>query len=176
MAGLIVLMGPTGAGKSVQAQRLVELRGDVHISSGELLRRDPAEAALLASGQLAPSAAVERLVAAAIAGVPEATTILLDGFPRALDEAVWLDAQLPGWRRKLRAVVLFEVDYHVSARRLAERQRADDTPAALEAKWAEYERMTRPVLHHYRTLGLLMTVDGNASIEAVNKEFMRLLP
>lgn len=175
MAGVIIFMGPTGAGKSAQAERLAAERGYAHLSSGDLLRSDPAEAAVLATGQLVPSPDVERLLGAALEAVPTDQAVVLDGFPRVLDEAKWLDAQLGGWQRTLEAVILFEVDEAMSARRLAARQRADDVPEAVAKKWREYNELTRPVVVYYHERGCLTIVDGNATVDEVWLELVKVL-
>lgn len=160
-------MGPTGAGKSIQAKRLAQLPMVSHLSSGELLRKDPTDSALLASGELVASDEVERIVEVALGRVSVHHTIILDGFPRVLDEAAWLDGKVSAWGRKITRVILFEVSEEVSRERLATRQRADDLPAALAAKWREYHEQTMPVIEHYKALGLLTTVDGAQSMETI---------
>ncbi|MBW4062221.1 nucleoside monophosphate kinase [Candidatus Saccharibacteria bacterium] len=167
MAELIIFMGPTGAGKTVQAENMVQRLGWVHISSGQLLREDPSEAAVMARGDLVVSADVERLVTAAVAQQATGRSIILDGFPRSLDEAKWLEHQLETWQLKLRVVIVFDVDRTTSDERLRKRQRADDTVAALDRKWSAYELATRPVIDYYQQLGLLKHVDGNLSEDEV---------
>ena len=175
MAGLIIFMGPTGAGKSIQAERLAAEFDFVHISSGDLLRRDATEAAVMATGQLVPSVDVERLVSAAVTAVAPDQAIILDGFPRSLDEAVWLEGQLNVWGRTLSHVVLFEIDEAASASRLEARQRPDDTPAALKRKWQEYRELTEPVVAHYDERSWLTRVDGNASVDHVFQQLQGVL-
>lgn len=175
MARIVVVMGPTGAGKSVQAERLAKVSGGVHLSSGALLRQDPAEAAMLASGELVPDAEVERVVAKAIDDTPLNKNIVLDGFPRTLPEAEWLDDQLSKWGRELERVVVLEVPAAVTHERLARRGRNDDSPAAQREKLQDYEDLTRPVLEHYRDLGLLARVNGVGTIEEVARAVMEVL-
>jgi adenylate kinase len=168
MAGLVVLMGPTGAGKSVQAGLLVRESGWVHISSGELLRRDAHESQLMATGQLAPSAQVEHLVEAAIAEVPLETPVVLDGFPRMLDEAQWMESRMAAWGRDLERVVLLEVSDAVTRQRLQLRNRGDDAPEAIDKKMAEYHSQTQPVIDYYAAADKLVQVDGEGSVEEVH--------
>ena len=129
----------------------------------------------MATGQLVPSAEVERLVSAAVTAVAPEQSIILDGFPRDLEEAVWLDQQLSGWERTLDHVVLFEVAEEVSAKRLEARQRPDDTPAALKRKWQEYRELTEPVVTHYDDRGWLTRVDGNASVDHIYRQLRDVL-
>jgi adenylate kinase len=169
------MMGPTGAGKTVQAAQLAATRGWAHLSTGELLRRDPEQAQQLQSGHLAPEAEVERVLAAALSRLPAEQTVVLDGFPRTIDEAKWLDAHLPDWSRRLERVVLVDVDAATSAERLQTRGRSDDSPAAQGAKWREYETVTRPVLDYYEDRHELTAVDGRGSVEAVADRIKELL-
>lgn len=174
MGQLVILAGPTGAGKSSQAQLLVQ-RGWHHISSGELLRADPAMTSVLASGQLAPSSEVEDLVDNALASVPESTPIVLDGFPRTIDEAVWLDEHLSSWGRILVAVVVVDVDDAVVNQRLAARGRSDDSPQAVSEKLAEYREHAEPMFAHYAAAGQLVRLDGSGSIQNVFNELTKVL-
>lgn len=174
MGQLIILMGPTGAGKSYQGQFLAT-HGWQHISSGELLRHDLKEAAVLARGELAPSAEVERLVEAAVTAVPAGQPVVLDGFPRTLDEAAWLDERASSWGRTLEAVMLLEVSEAVAAARLASRGRSDDTPEALAEKVREYREITAPLVSAYEARGVLHRLNGDQSVEEVGKLILEVL-
>lgn len=175
MGQLIVLMGPTGAGKSVQGELLAERNGWVHLSSGTLLRRDPKAAAQMQDGRLAPAIEVERVVGEALAGVPEDQAVVLDGTPRTWSNVHWLEEDLPNLHRELKVVLLIELDIATSVKRLGLRGRADDVPAAVREKWELFETVTRPVIEHYRKLGLLRTVDGRGNIEEVHDAIVAAL-
>jgi adenylate kinase len=168
MAKLIVLMGPTGAGKSVQGDLLAQELNGVHLSSGNLLRQDPKAAAMIADGKLAPAAEVERIVAEAVDAVPADQPIILDGFPRTMSNVKWMDDQLPAHQRDVTAVILIELDLETSMKRLGLRDRADDAPEAVKEKWDEYANKTKPVVEHYEALGVLKRVDGRGTVEGVH--------
>jgi adenylate kinase len=168
MAKLIVLMGPTGAGKSVQGDLLAQELNGVHLSSGNLLRQDPKAAAMIADGKLAPAAEVERIVAEAVDAVPADQPIILDGFPRTMSNVRWMDDQLPAHQRDVTAVILIELDLETSMKRLGLRDRADDAPEAVKEKWDEYANKTKPVVEHYEALGVLKRVDGRGTVEEVH--------
>jgi adenylate kinase len=167
MGEVVILIGPTGAGKTAQGERLSAAYGWTHLSSGELLRHDPKLAAQLASGALTASYDVERVVEAAVRGVSKDETIILDGFPRLLDEAEWLTSRLSEWGRPLRFVILLVITAQVSEVRLKLRGREDDSPEAQSMKWHEYADETRPVLTYYEKVGLLVRIDGIGSEEEV---------
>ncbi|HEX3082546.1 MAG TPA: nucleoside monophosphate kinase [Candidatus Saccharimonadia bacterium] len=167
MAKLIVLMGPTGAGKSVQGDYLAQELGGVHLSSGNLLRQDPEAAKMIANGKLAPAHEVERIVGEAIAEVPAEKPVILDGFPRTDSNLQWMDRELPKMNRPVTDVVLIELDAETIVKRLGDRARPDDTPEAIQMKLDEYERNTQPVVDHYEGLGVLKRVDGRGTKDEV---------
>ena len=168
MGQLIVLMGATGAGKSVQGDILAKSLGGVHLSSGELLRRDPEAVARMSDGKLLPAEEVERVVGEAIREVPQDQPIVLDGLPRTMSNVHWLDRELPGLGRELTHVVLVDIDLETVMKRLMLRGRIDDSSKAVEEKWKAYETSTKEVLDHYRNTGKLETIDGRGTVEEVS--------
>ncbi len=175
MASLILLMGATGAGKSAQSDLLESELGWTHISSGRLLRQSPHYRKLLETGQLAPSAAVQSLVGQALANIGPTETVILDGFPRTVDDIKWLNSFIAETGIVLGAVVLMEVDREVSLRRLSGRRRSDDTIKALEEKWRQFDTETSLVLNHYREQGSLVTIDANGTIRQVHNRIKKVL-
>lgn len=170
MGDLIVLMGPTGAGKSVQGDLLAQSHGWVHLSSGKLLRADSHAQATMVEGKLAPPGVVHRVVGEAMAKVLDSTTVVLDGTPRTQFDVDWLNENLPRFHRQLKVVLLIQLDIKTSMERLGLRGRADDAPEAVREKWKLFDDVTGPIIEHYRGLGLLTTVDGSGSIEQVHAE------
>ncbi len=167
MGELIVLMGPTGAGKSVQGDILAKDLGGVHLSSGNLLRQDPRTAEKLVSGMLMPESEIERVVGAAIAAVPQDQPIVLDGTPRTVDQIHWLDGELRRDGRELKRVIMVDLGLDTIMQRLRLRDRADDAPQVIEVKWNEFQTKTKPVVEAYRETGLLRVIDGSGSVEQV---------
>ncbi len=112
-----VLMGPPGAGKGTQAQRLADTFDMVHLSSGDILRAERSRGSKLGSklksymdaGELVPDGIVVKIMAEAISAQTAGKGLLLDGFPRTVAQAEALDAQLAGLGRPLDAVVLIEL-------------------------------------------------------------------
>jgi adenylate kinase len=169
MGELIVLMGPTGAGKSVQGDLLAQFYNGVHLSSGRLLRQDPKAAAMLVSGNLAPAGEVHRVLEEAIDGIEPRRVIVLDGTPRTMSDVAWLDRELPKHQRELKRVIWVDLDIETSLQRLGLRGRSDDAPEAIRKKYEQLEEKTRPVIEHYERAGLLVHVDGRGSIEQVHE-------
>lgn len=169
MADLIVLMGPTGAGKSVQGDLLAHELNGIHLSSGHLLRTDPQAAAMIADGKLAPAHEVERIVGEAIGAVASNQPIILDGFPRTVSNLDWMGRMLPAYNRQIVAVILIDLDLQTSLSRLGLRHRADDAPAAVQEKWDEYITKTQPVIDYFDQHGLLKRIDGRGNVSQVQQ-------
>lgn len=175
MAGQVVIMlGPTGSGKSIQAKHLEQV-GWAWLSSGELLRRDPKANKAMGSGHLVASKQVEQLIDTALQRIEANTNIVLDGFPREMGEAKWLETKLSTLGRPLTHVFVVDISPAEAARRLVGRGRTDDGPPAQAAKWQDYRCLTIPVVEHYRQEGLLIEVDGSKSIESVAEQIGRFV-
>ena len=175
MAEIVILLGPTGAGKSAQGERLAAARGWVHLSTGQLLRRSPMVAKQLGDGRLLPSTEVERVLEAAVAEVPVGQGIVLDGFPRTTDQAEWLDGRLADWQRQLARVLLISIDEATSEQRLRLRGRSDDNIIAQRKKWREYETIMAHVADYYERHQQLATIDGRGSMDEVEAHIKEAL-
>jgi adenylate kinase len=176
MTNVVILIGPTGSGKSVQAEALLMIHPDWHhISSGDLLRDDLAATSFIARGELVPSAEVERVVAGSIMAVSSVPCILLDGFPRSLAQAQWLDDIFITTAMTIKAVFSFETTKEVILKRLAERHRADDVTTIVARKWAVYRDEVRPVCAYYDQHGLLSPLDANLPVSELTNNIEEIL-
>jgi len=125
----IVLMGPPGAGKGTQAKKLTARFGWRHLSSGDILRAEKAAGTALGknlaeymdTGKLVPDDIVVDVMAAAL-GANNASGLLLDGFPRTVEQAAALDAQLAKAGKALDAVVVMGADEAMIVRRISGRR------------------------------------------------------
>ncbi len=175
MAGqVVVMLGPSGAGKSLQSQRLQQA-GWKWLSSGELLRNNPTTQTAATTGHLVDSKLVEQIINTALSSIDSNTNIVLDGFPREMNEAKWLEAKLPKMGRVLSHVFFIAISPEVSSDRLDRRDRADDDTAAQAAKWHDYTRLTVPVIEHYRHQGLLVELDGTKSLDTIAEQIARFV-
>jgi adenylate kinase len=125
----IILLGPPGAGKGTQAQRLVESRGMVQLSTGDMLRETRKAdtplgrqvAAVMDSGALVSDEIVSAMIDEKLATLAPATGVIFDGYPRTAAQATSLDAILAGRGRKLDRVIELDVDEDALVERITGR-------------------------------------------------------
>lgn len=189
----LILLGPPGAGKGTQAQRLIHKYGIVQLSTGEMLRAAVAAGTpvglqakdIMASGSLVPDEIVISIISDRLDQPDMKNGFILDGFPRTVPQAEALDELLKRKHIKLDAVVelrvnesalLSRVESRVAEMRArGEEVRVDDTPEVLSKRLASYRTLTEPLIHYYSERRKLLTVDGMMTIEHVTREINRIL-
>jgi adenylate kinase len=189
----LILLGPPGAGKGTQAQRLVQKHGIVQLSTGEMLRAAVAAETpvglkakdVMASGGLVPDEIVIGIISDRLDQPDAAKGFILDGFPRTVPQAEALDELLKKKHIKLDAVVELRVNESALLQRVETRVaemrargedvRIDDTPEVLAKRLASYRSQTEPLIHYYSEQRKLLTVDGMMTIEEVTREINRIL-
>jgi adenylate kinase len=189
----LILLGPPGAGKGTQAQRLVQRHGLVQLSTGEMLRAAVAAGTpvglqardIMASGALVPDEIVIGIISDRLDQPDAKKGFILDGFPRTVPQAQALDALLKKKHMKLDAVVELRVNESALLARVesrvaemlarGEQVRIDDTPEVLSKRLASYRTLTEPLIHYYSERRKLLTVDGMMTIEHVTREINRIL-
>lgn len=175
----VLLLGAPGSGKGTQGVRIATRYRIPHISSGDLLRANveagtelgQAVESYLTSGDLVPDELILSMIRAEVAGADAAGGYVLDGFPRTLPQAHAAEstAEIDA---KLDAVLFLDVPRAQLIDRLAERADQADRPddqerATVEHRLRVYEEETRPLLDHYRLLGLLVPIDAGGSVDEV---------
>jgi adenylate kinase len=177
----MVLLGPPGAGKGTQAQKLAEKLGIPHISTGDLFRdniSNETELGLeakkyLDAGDLVPATLTNALVDDRLNDPDAADGFILDGFPRSVEQAEALSAMLAARNTKLDAVLEFRVSEDELLTRLKSRGRADDTDEIILNRMKVYRDETAPLLDYYRDE--LKTVDAVGSLDEVFARALRAL-
>jgi len=175
----LILFGPPAAGKGTQAKRLVEQRGMVQLSTGDMLRAAIASGSTLGRrvegvmqrGELVSDAIVIELIEERLPEAEAHGGAVFDGFPRTIAQAQALDAMLDARRRPIDLVIRLKVDdaalIERVAGRFAESGRPDDNPESFKVRLAKYNDETAPLIPYYQTHNKLVQVDGMSSIEEV---------
>jgi adenylate kinase len=189
----LILLGPPGAGKGTQAQRLVHKHHIIQLSTGEMLRAAVAAGTpiglqakdIMASGALVPDEVVIGIISDRLDQPDMKNGFILDGFPRTVPQATALDELLKKKHIKLDAVVELRVNESALLNRVetrvaemrarGEEVRIDDTPEVLSKRLASYRTLTEPLIHYYSERRKLLTVDGMMTIEHVTREINRIL-
>lgn len=166
---VIIILGPTGSGKSLQAQKLAADLGYARLSTGALLREadTPQTDHFLDQGKLALSEDVQRVLAGAIEKLGDYRGIVLDGFPRLMPEAKWFKAYAHQQGLILKKVIVFSISREVSEERVLGRGREDDSRQTFDNKWDDYENRTTPVIDYYAQSQLVVEIDGTGAVNDI---------
>lgn len=171
----IVFIGPPGAGKGTQAERLVTTYAMAHLSTGDMLRaaRDAKTEVgvqaerYMSAGALVPDDVIVAIIAERLGQADCEKGYLLDGFPRTIGQAEALDAMLAAKGTPLDVVLELQVPEEELFRRLAGRGRADDTPEVIRQRLVAYRKQTEPLLAYYGQRGLLKTIEGLGTVDEI---------
>ena len=171
----VVFIGPPGAGKGTQAQRLIEMLNIPHVSTGDMLRQAISQgtelgtraSAYMQAGELVPDELVLQIIGQCLDDPKMAQGCLFDGFPRNVDQAKALDQLLGERQTPLDLVLELQVDSDELVRRMLARKRPDDTPETIAQRLEVYKNQTSPVLKYYADRGLLASIEGAGTPDEV---------
>jgi adenylate kinase len=184
-----IIFGPPGSGKGTQAKRIQDAFHLVPLSTGAILRSEVTAgteigqevARKMAAGDLVPDDVIVSIVRSRLPDAEAGAGVLLDGFPRTLEQARALDGMLAGEGHKVDFVIALDVPEEVLVDRILHRAategRADDTREAIGERMREYHKLTEAVLDFYRKMGVpVVEVDGEGEPEQVFNRIRRQIP
>lgn len=183
---VLLLMGPPGAGKGTQADRVAHDRGLVKLSTGDMLREHVKRGTelgvrakgIMEAGDLVPDDLIIAMVRDELED-QQGVRVLLDGFPRTSGQAAALDALLAEHDTSVTAAVALEVDSEELVRRLMQRSRDegrfDDNEATIRKRMEVFRNDTKPLLDYYRGQGKLIVVDGMGEMDDVTERIVEVL-
>lgn len=170
---MILLFGPTGAGKSMQGQMLAVRQGWKWLSTGEMLRNssDPAIIQVLKSGDLVSDGVTFEVFDRAIQDAKERRfpRVIVDGFPRTKNQAEWLAKYMQLNNENIELVVVLEVPESEINKRLERRGRMEDTPETIAKRMTIYRQKMYPVLGIFAEQGVkIVHLDGTGTAGEVH--------
>jgi|AntRauTorckE6833_2_1112554.scaffolds.fasta_scaffold13111_4 adenylate kinase family enzyme len=174
---MIIIIGPPGAGKSVQSDLLATEYGWTWLSVGRLLREtnDPELTEIMNTGQLVP---VQKSIGAlhkAIDKSPDPNKVVVDGFPREQQQAEWIVEQSKEGH-KTDLILVLELSEEASVERLALRGRDDDKTEVIRDRRELYEKEIQPLLEYLASNNIkIETVNGEGSVEEVHERVVEEL-
>ncbi len=183
----LIIFGPPGAGKGTQAEFIVNKYDLYQLSTGKVLRNEIKNktelgkkiSSIINSGTLVSDDIVKRLVENFISDKKYKNKLIFDGYPRNLTQAKTLDELLIKYGQKLDLVLKLSVSLETIKKRILERQtlekRADDYEDIAIKRYETYEKSTEPVIEYYKKLNLLKVIDGERSIDQINKEISDII-
>ena len=175
----IVFIGPPGAGKGTQCKRLVQYLAIPQLSTGEMLRAAKTldtplghtAAQFMDHGRLVPDDLTVQIMVQRLALPDCQNGCLFDGFPRTLEQARALDAELNRHGAAVTVALELRVDEKEVTRRMVERakveRRDDDTPATILERMSVFRIQTSPIINYYRQRGLLESIDAMGTPDEV---------
>lgn len=174
----LIFLGPPGAGKGTQAQVLSENHQIPHVSTGDILRAAVTQGTSLGKqakdymnrGELVPDTLILNLIQDRLSYEDTAEGWILDGFPRNVNQAAFLEELLTKLDQSADYVLNLEVPDEVLVSRLLERKRKDDNESTIRRRLEVYHQDTVPVIDFYQQRKTLKTIDGNRTMEEVSKQ------
>ncbi len=179
----VIFLGPPGAGKGTQAKTLADNWNIAHISTGDILRQALKEQTPLGvkaqgymdKGELVPDQLVQEMVQERLSQPDTKLGWILDGFPRTVNQALFLEELLQKLNQHGEKVVNLEVPDEILIARLLQRGRKDDTEQVIRRRLEVYRSETAPLIDFYSSRQALLSVNGAKSPEEVTGELHKLI-
>ena len=183
----LIIFGPPGAGKGTQSKFIAENFKLFQLSTGEFLRKEIKDnteigkkiSSIINSGSLVSDIIVSDLIEKIISNKKYHNRIIFDGYQRSLAQAKNLDNLLNKNNQKIDIVLKLSVSLETVKKRITERRalenRPDDNEQIAVRRYKTYEKSTEPMIEYYKKMNLLKVVDGERSIDQINKEISDII-
>jgi|TARA_B100001540_G_scaffold302427_1_gene309903 adenylate kinase len=183
----IVIFGPPGAGKGTQSKFIAEKFNMYQLSTGDILRKEMSKnteigkkiSSVINTGSLVSDQIVSDMIEKVISNNDYHNKIIFDGYPRNLIQAKNLENLLKKYKQKISIVLKLSVSLETVKKRISERKslekRTDDDKDIAIKRYKTYENSTEPVIEYYKKLNLLKVIDGENSIDQINKEISDII-
>ena len=179
----LIFMGPPGAGKGTQAKMLSEDMDVPHISTGDILRAAVAEGtdlgkkaeAYMSAGELVPDELMLGLIRERLAQPDTQQGWILDGFPRTVPQAEFLNQLLDDIKQPFDFAVNLDVTDEVIIARLLKRGRQDDDESVIRHRLEVYRQQTEPLIDFYRSRQRLVSINGNQTMASVQADLKQVV-
>ena len=183
----LIIFGPPGAGKGTQSNFIANKFNLFQLSTGEILRDQIKKqtslgikiSPIINSGSFVSDEIVSELIEKYIKEKKYNNKMIFDGYPRSLKQVKNLESLLDKYKQKIDLVLKLSVSLETVKKRISDRRslekRADDYEDIAVKRYKTYEKSTEPVIEYYKKLNLLKVVDGERSIDQINKEISDII-
>ncbi len=175
---MIIFFGPAGSGKSLQGQILAARQNWEWLSSGQILRdsNDTELHEIMRTGKLVINEKMEQIVGEALDKVGDKNKLILDGFPRQIDQAKWMIEKGLIHGDSKDTIVIVEVPEDALIKRFAGRGRADDTPESIEQRLKTYRQESSKIFEYFSSKNIkVIRIDGSGKVGEIHDNLMEEL-
>jgi len=186
---ILIFFGPPGAGKGTQADLIANYYKIPHLSTGDILRNRLLQndelskklKDLMDRGQLVSDIILNDIISFRIDSKDCSKGFILDGYPRTMDQAVFLNSILDSKNLNINKIIDIKVDENTIVKRIKSRhnieKRQDDKEEIIKTRILKYLSETKPLSDFYRTqyLAEYVVIDGNQKIEKINEDIIKIL-
>ena len=170
----LLFLGPPGAGKGTQAALLAEENSYLHLSTGELLRKEidlgthlgKTVKDIMNKGELVSDQLVLEIVKKSLNGDNKGW--ILDGYPRNLSQVNSLNDFLINIDQPLEIVFYLDIPDEVLIKRLLQRGRKDDNEETIKTRLKIYKETTEPLIKHYKNLNILEYINADGDLKTIS--------